>query len=99
MLKLEAPLEELNDDGLTALLGQVELLRRRILHRLDGPEEPAPQPEPAPGLLSIEEAAARIRMSTSWLYREAPTLPFARKISNRWRFDARGLEKYLRTRG
>lgn len=50
-------------------------------------------------LLTVDEAAARIGMEKSWLYRHGKSLPFARKLGHRsLRFDARGLERWLRER-
>ena len=50
-------------------------------------------------LLSVAEAATRLGMPKSWLYRHAKTLPFALKLGHRTlRFDARGLERWARSR-
>jgi excisionase family DNA binding protein len=50
-------------------------------------------------LLTVEEAAARLNVKVSWLYRHVRELPFARKIGRRTlRFDARGLDRWLRVR-
>jgi excisionase family DNA binding protein len=50
-------------------------------------------------LLTVEEAAARLNVKVSWLYRHARELPFARKIGRRTlRFDPRGLDRWLRVR-
>jgi hypothetical protein len=97
---VNVPLDSLDANELTGLLGQVEALRFRILSRLC-PATPAPaaaQPVADARMLDIAETARRIGMSRSWLYRNASKLAFARRISNRWRFDTRGLEKYLRDR-
>jgi hypothetical protein len=71
--------------------------------------EPPPQPPAAPvgtapawseeDLLTIDEAAARLRVSPRWLYRHAKTLPFARKLSRKvLRFSRVGLARWLATR-
>ena len=50
-------------------------------------------------LLTPEEAAAVLGMSTKWLYRNAPKLPFTRKLGRKTlRFSQVGLQKYLTTR-
>lgn len=50
-------------------------------------------------LLTIDEAAKRLNVPTSWLYRHARDLPFSRKLGRRTlRFDARGLERWAANR-
>ena len=72
-------------------------------------EEPQPRPalalvSTAPAwseddLLTIDEAAARLRVSPRWLYRHAKTLPFSRKLSRKvLRFSRVGLARWLATR-
>jgi hypothetical protein len=100
MLSLQTPLETLDADGLATLLGQIEVLRHRVLRRLD----PAPATAAAPAaepdrVVGIGEAARRLGMSKGWLYRNAATMPFATKPNgHNWRFSTRGIEKFLRDR-
>lgn len=55
--------------------------------------------DPAGELLGIEEAAKRLHVSETWLYRHSRDLPFAKKLGRRTlRFDARGLENWARSR-
>jgi hypothetical protein len=100
-LKLETPLEHLDAEGLSNLLGRVEALKFRILQRLAPPAAPAPVPvtaEPAT-LVGIVEAARRIGMSRGWVYRNARKLPFTvRPNGHNLRFNTRGIEKFLRER-
>jgi predicted DNA-binding transcriptional regulator AlpA len=50
-------------------------------------------------LLSAKDAAKLMSVSPDWLYRNAATLPFARKLGRRsLRFSKKELEKYLNTR-
>jgi predicted DNA-binding transcriptional regulator AlpA len=50
-------------------------------------------------LLTVEQAAARLHVEESWLYRHARELPFTRKLGRRMlRFDARGLERWAANR-
>jgi excisionase family DNA binding protein len=47
-------------------------------------------------LLTVEQAAARMRVTPGYLYRRAKHLPFTRKLSGRClRFDAVGLDEWL----
>lgn len=51
--------------------------------------------QPTASLLTVEQAAERLGVSASWLYRHAHSLPFARKLGHRTlRFDAIGLAKW-----
>ncbi len=50
-------------------------------------------------LLTVDEAAALLRVSPRWLYRHAKTLPFARKLSRKvLRFSRAGIARYLATK-
>jgi predicted DNA-binding transcriptional regulator AlpA len=66
------------------------------------PVPPAPAlaaPSPAWGeddLLTVDEAAARLRVSPRWLYRHAKDMPFARKLSPKvLRFSRSGITRWL----
>ena len=60
----------------------------------------APEPgKPADELLTVGQAAARLGVARTWLYRNAKALPFTRKLGHRTlRFDARALERWATTR-
>jgi predicted DNA-binding transcriptional regulator AlpA len=50
-------------------------------------------------LLTVDGAAAVLKVSPRWLYRHAPTLPFARKLSRKvLRFSRSGISRWLATR-
>src|SRR5215831_14877487 len=50
-------------------------------------------------MLTAEEAAETLSMSTDWLYRNARKLPFTRKLGPKMlRFSYQGIQKYLSTR-
>jgi len=50
-------------------------------------------------LLTPEETAKLLGMSVKWLYRNAPKLPFTRKLGRKTlRFSHLGIQKYLATR-
>jgi predicted DNA-binding transcriptional regulator AlpA len=50
-------------------------------------------------LLSAEEAARMLSMSTDWLYRHAKKLPFTRKLGPKMlRFSHQGILKWMGTR-
>jgi excisionase family DNA binding protein len=50
-------------------------------------------------LLTVKEAAERLSVAPSWLYRHAKRLPFTRKLGHRTlRFEAVGLERWTASR-
>jgi len=50
-------------------------------------------------LLTVEEAAAALRVSPRWLYRHAKQLPFARKLSPKvLRFSRSGMARWMATK-
>lgn len=50
-------------------------------------------------LLTVDEAAERLGMSVTWLYKNAARLPFTRRIGQRTvRFSATGITRYLTSR-
>ena len=56
----------------------------------------APGPKATEQLLTAHEAAERLHVTPRWLYRHAPTLPFARRLGAKTlRFDADGVAKWL----
>ena len=63
--------------------------------RLAAPAAPVQQPD---ALLDVEEAAARLGMSRSYLYRHASRFPFVRRVGRSLRFSVNGIENYLRQR-
>jgi predicted DNA-binding transcriptional regulator AlpA len=50
-------------------------------------------------LLTVNEAAVKLGLTSDWLYRRAKTLPFTvRPSPGKVRFSLRGIEKYIRHR-
>ncbi|MGH8012728.1 MAG: helix-turn-helix transcriptional regulator [Candidatus Binataceae bacterium] len=48
-------------------------------------------------LLDVEQAAALMGVSASWLYHR-PKLPFRRQIGGKVKFSRAGIERYIRNR-
>ncbi len=99
---LTALVQETPTSDLPALAGELARALTAVVARsATTAAEPA---RPAPDghrdeLLSIDDAAARLSVKVSWLYRHARDLPFTRKIGHRTlRFDARGLERWAANR-
>jgi excisionase family DNA binding protein len=54
-------------------------------------------PDEGDKLLTVDEAAARLKCSSDWLYRRAKRLPFTVRIGRNLRFSERGIEEAIRT--
>jgi len=83
------------------LVGALATAQGRALARIattaTAPGEP--QMDAEHGLLTIEQAAERLSVSTAWLYRHGRDLPFTKKLGHRTlRFDAKGLDRWSKSR-
>lgn len=86
----------LRPEALAEALGRAERLKARLWTRLYA--EGAPRVPEEDRLLGIEEAAARLAVSTDTLYRKARDLPFTVRIGGNVRFSLRGLSRFIATR-
>jgi hypothetical protein len=95
----DAALEGLNATELAALLAKLGAAQARLAARLaDLAQEGRHQSEPAHRLLNVHQAAERLAVSPSWLYRRARRIPFACRVGGHLRFDPVGLERWVATR-
>lgn len=84
---------------LPALAGELARALGAVLARTATPAAPPAPAEAADTLLTVEQAAGRLGVTRTWLYRHAGTLPFTRKLGHRTlRFSERELERWQRTR-
>jgi hypothetical protein len=89
---------------LPALIGELEQAKAKAWARLHHPPHSLPVVHPEhpvtdSAMVNIHEAARRLGMSVSWLYRNAHNMPFASKVNgHNWRFSISGIERYLRSR-
>lgn len=81
-------------EELPGFLGGLEEIRVTAMLRLSTPPAPADKDE----LLGIEEAARRLSICTSYLYRHHAQLNFTRRVGRRLLFSAQGIEQYIRRR-
>lgn len=93
---------EIPAEQIPAVLAQLTGLQGALLARLllAGPIPNVP-PDPVVGgdrLLTAEEAATRLGVSTDWIYRRATKLPFTVRLGARLRFSTKGIERYIRQR-
>lgn len=80
-----------------ALLSQLSALQGAMAARLIS----ADRDEPVSGedtLLTVDQAAERLGVSTDWLFRRSRTLPFVVRLGRHLRFSNRGIDRYLRSR-
>lgn len=87
---------------LPALVADLARAQARALTRLTAssapPNEPTPQEQEV--LLTVSEAAARLHVPRSWIYRNWQSLSGARKLGHRTlRFSSRALDAWLEKRG
>jgi hypothetical protein len=107
-----AQVDNLPPERAAALLAQLATVQDALFARMRavvGPEEcsaSAATRQIAPtaawsesDLMTIDEAAAMLRLNPRWLYRHAKQLPFARKLSRKvLRFSRTGAAKWLATK-
>jgi len=85
-------------DDLPRLLGELETVRAVAWSRLTVPAAPAKQQE-RDELLDVKVTAARLHMSTSYLYRHHRQFSFTRKVGRSLRFSAEGINVYISESG
>jgi predicted DNA-binding transcriptional regulator AlpA len=85
------------------LLAQITAVSAALAARLpvdpDGGDsaDPAGEP-PTDRLLDVRQAASRLGVSPTWIYRRVTRLPFVVRLDRQVRVSATGLERYLRAR-
>ena len=82
-------------EELPEFIGELESLKAAAWARLTSPVPTAQQHD---SLLSVEEAAERLGMSTDYLYRNSKKLPFTRRMGRKVLFSSAGIDQYI-TRG
>ena len=89
-----ASLSHMAPNEVPELLGELEVVRATALLKMTAPN-PAEQHDE---LLSVREAAARLGVSTDYLYRHAASLGFTRRLGRKLLFSSRGIDTYLAKR-
>jgi len=84
-------------EELPRLLGDLEELRCMAMARLIVPASPEERPNAE--LVDIDEAAKRLGMSASYLYRNHRQFSFSRKLGHALRFSAEGIASYIQESG
>src|SRR3977135_122121 len=78
-----------------ALLSQLSALQGAMAARLISAERDEPM-SAEDTLLTVDQAAERLGVSTDWLFRRSRTLPFVVRLGRHLRFSNRGIDRYLR---
>ena len=84
---------EVATEDLPALLGELEQVRYTAIARLSGPASPSPREHDR--LVSVEEAADRLGISTDYLYRHADDYPFTRRLGGRLLFSSTSMDHFI----
>ena len=80
-----------------ALLSQLSALQGAMAARLISADRDEPVSS-EDTLLTVDQAAERLGVSTDWLFRRSRTLPFVVRLGRHLRFSNRGIDRYLRNR-
>jgi excisionase family DNA binding protein len=86
---------EIEPEDIGAVMAQMAAIQLSLATRLLAASTERPQSD-AESLLTIEEAAARLKCSADWLYRHAKRLPFTVRIGRNLRFSERGIDEAIR---
>ncbi len=86
---------EIEPEEIGPVMAQMAAMQLSLATRLvtEGPER---VPDDGDKLLTVEEAAARLKCSQVWLYRRANRLPFTVRVGRSLRFSERGIGEAIR---
>jgi hypothetical protein len=86
---------ELDPEQIGPIMAQMAALQLRLATRLvmEGTDRGQDDHD---NLLTIEEAAAKLKCSEDWLYRRAKRLPFTVRVGRNLRFSGRGIDEAIR---
>jgi predicted DNA-binding transcriptional regulator AlpA len=86
---------EIPEREIPPLMVQLAALQSALAARL---LQSAAGTDPADRLLEVDEAAHKLGVSKSWLYRRSARLPFIVHMGRKLMFSEQGIEKYIRQR-
>lgn len=92
---------QLGVEDAAVLLAQVAAIQATLAARVASIAQPGPvRRQEEDRLISVEDAAGRLGVTPRWLYRHAPRLPFARRLSRKaLRFSELGLKRWQAAQG
>jgi predicted DNA-binding transcriptional regulator AlpA len=97
LLRDPSQVNEIPPQSIPAILTQLAALHNALAARLLVANENA-EGHPEDRLLGIEEAAQRLGVSISWLYRRSSRLSFVVRMGRKLVFSLRGIERYIKQR-
>lgn len=83
-------------ENIAPVMAQMAAIQMSLAARLVSENTERSQSE-ADSLLTVEEAAIKLKCSVDWLYKRAKRLPFTIRIGRNLRFSERGIEEAIRT--
>jgi predicted DNA-binding transcriptional regulator AlpA len=95
--ELRRCLDALSNEGLPAFMAGLAELDAAARLRLVMPKRAGPE-IPADKLLNVEEAAKRMALSSSTLYKTAMEFPFTIRIGRALRFSSVGIDRWIAAR-
>jgi excisionase family DNA binding protein len=87
---------EIETEDIGVVMAQMAAIQLSLATRLVAEGTERVQDE-GDNLLTIDEAAAKLKCSSDWLYRRAKRLPFTVRVGRNLRFSERGIEEAIRT--
>ena len=86
---------QLPPDELPQLLGELETIRATALLKMAAPPSAVQHDE----LLTVQEAAERLCVSTDYMYDHAKEFSFSRREGRKLLFSSQGIDAYIQRRG
>src|SRR5262249_28400032 len=82
-------------EATTALLARLAVAQAALTARAVALALAPPPPGAGDSLLDVPTTAAKLGVSTSYLYRHAKSLPFTVRVGRGVRFSAAGIDRYI----
>ena len=82
-------------ENIASVMAQMAAIQMSLATRLVSENTERSQPD-ADNLLTVEEAAMKLKCSEDWLYKRAKRLPFTVRVGRNLRFSERGIEEAIR---
>ena len=83
-------------ENIASVMAQMAAIQMSLATRLVTENTERSQPD-VDNLLTVEEAAIRLKCSEDWLYKRANQLPFTVRVGRSLRFSEQGIEAAIRS--
>jgi hypothetical protein len=87
---------EIEPDQIAPVMAQMAAIQLSLATRLLAQGTEPAQDDGSDSLLSVQEAALRLKCSEDWLYKRAKNLPFTVRMGRNLRFSGRGIDSAIR---